>query len=471
MLTLLLPTWLKRLVAKIIFRRTPKEIRCPGCFQVVAAVPITPEALWDTRLDCHSCGTAFSHSVAFKTGSRSAPEQQIATISNRVEVARPTDSRIEVAEKEGVRGWHLPPRKGCNFLLGFGFIWTLFTLIFFSIFACAARTPGQDGPIWIVILMGGLFVLIGVGILFAGIRMSRIRHWVWVTADALMHEKQFFGTKRQIFQRSGIRSVELVVLYTQNYQPVHGIEIVGAEGKLRFGSGLSADDKVWLCQDIRRALGWDGAAAEAPEGSAAPKTAQRPFKSSFSIDRQPDGDCIINGGLGSQTTILIFVGLFFALVASFMIYNGPDIGFEDSPLPFRVFEMVFAVLWYVPLTAFALVGLAVCYTAFRLRQVGYELKANRNGVELEIRNGRGSVLHRHWPPQSVYSVQVRSISNSKNGPNAIGQQFVEIATADRTFSIGGDATEPELNAAVEAIVTAMEPWQQRANGMSQSGNT
>ncbi|MCP5559711.1 MAG: hypothetical protein H7A55_18340 [Verrucomicrobiaceae bacterium] len=466
MITLLLPAWLKRLMAKIIFRRQPKETRCPDCLQVVEAVPITAEALWDTRLDCPSCGAAFSYADTVKTGNRS--ERHIGTVSNRVEVARPTHSRIEVAEKEGVRGWHLPPRKGCNFLLGFGTVWTLFSSGLFSVFAFAGPASGQAEAKWVPLLMGGVFVVIGLGILYAGIRMSRIRHWIWVTDEALLHEQQFFGTRRQIYARNGIRSVELVVFYTQNYEPVHGIEIVGAEGKLRFGSGLDAEDKAWLCQDIRRTLGWEVAASEAPAAAVA---APPPSGSSFRIDRQADGSCALNGSFGSQTTILMLVGLFFAFIGGVMIYNGPQVGSESSPLPFKVFEVVFSLIWYLPLTAFALAGLAVSYTGYRLRRVRYEVRVDRNGVELEIWGGRNPIFYRHWPPQAIYSVQVRSSGNAKNGANAIGQQHVQIAVDGRIVSIGGDAREPQLHEATDAIIASLAPWQNRSTGLSQSAPT
>jgi hypothetical protein len=39
--------------------------------------------------------------------------------------------------------------------------------------------------------------------------------------------------------------------YQKNYRPVYGIEIKASNGKIRFGSALTEEEKSWLCWEIR----------------------------------------------------------------------------------------------------------------------------------------------------------------------------------------------------------------------------
>ncbi len=54
--------------------------------------------------------------------------------------------------------------------------------------------------------------------------------------------------------RDAIDSVAQSVFYLKNEMPVHGIEIRGRKRRLRFGSGLSTEEKSWLVGSLRREI-------------------------------------------------------------------------------------------------------------------------------------------------------------------------------------------------------------------------
>lgn len=88
------------------------------------------------------------------------------------------------------------------------------------------------------------FVLLGVGLLIAGMLQSFSSHVLSLDASGLVHERNVFGsTKRQFLPREDIVSVELERLYSQNRRPVYVIEIKGQSGRIRFGSALPPNEK------------------------------------------------------------------------------------------------------------------------------------------------------------------------------------------------------------------------------------
>ena len=179
MISLLLPRWIKSLLGKLLYRAKRRPMLCPDCGRNIPSPTISAEALWDSRVDCPECHATFSLLVTKNLAPSS--EERAAFTSERQELPKPDDTKIEVAEKDGVIGWRIPSKGGCNFFVFFGAIWLcITTTVFWAVFFgnAASGTPA------IPMLMACLFLAIGFIVLYVGIRMNRIQHWLWINAKA-----------------------------------------------------------------------------------------------------------------------------------------------------------------------------------------------------------------------------------------------------------------------------------------------
>lgn len=452
MISLLLPRWIKSLLGKLLYRAQRRPMLCPDCGRNIPSPTISPEALWDSRVDCPECHATFSLLVTKSLAPSS--EERAAFTSERQELPKPDDTKIEVAEKDGVIGWRIPSKGGCNFFVFFGAIWLcITTTVFWAVFFgnAASGTPA------IPMLMACLFLAIGFIVLYVGIRMNRIQHWLWITDTALLHEQKFILTKRRIFQRSSIQSVELVVVYTQNYEPVYGIEIVSSEGKLRLGTALRPADKAWLCQDIRRVLGLAEPAAIVASARNLSSTRLTPWGATIRIDSEL-GSCTLAGPIGSTGLAPVILAIIFAAFPAIMILNGPGfISTDHHPLPFLVFEWIFAIVWYVPLTLIMLLGLGIAWTAWRFRKTEYTIKTDHNGLVVQIRNSSHLMMEKHWPPSDIGDVKIRCATSSRQQPSqALIVHRLEVTLPDRILGIGYGGDLKQLKEAETALLTVLD---------------
>jgi hypothetical protein len=79
----------------------------------------------------------------------------------------------------------------------------------------------------------GVFTMIGLGVLYAGLREKHLRHCLSVGGGKVALSKQVFGKPREKSLASHtLTSVSLKEFYRQNYQPVYGIEIKGPDRKI-----------------------------------------------------------------------------------------------------------------------------------------------------------------------------------------------------------------------------------------------
>ncbi|MCB1227244.1 MAG: hypothetical protein KDK99_15610 [Verrucomicrobiales bacterium] len=445
MTPLLLPAWIRRLIGWLIqrlFRQNSKgsgPLTCPQCGQVLRHLPpIQPEALWDTRVDCPSCSSSFS--LLSMSAVENKPERRpIAT--------RPTHTTITEIKDQGSRLWKIPAKRGCNFLLVFATLWTLFSSLFLGV-ALMGKMEAASSP-WMIWLFPGFFIAIGIGLLYAGLRMSWTEHWLLVTDTHLVHQLQFLGRgKRKSFARAGVRSVELVVFYGQNYKPVYGIEIRAAEGKIRFGSSLTMDEKAWLCGEIRTELGLtdpqpsekDAANAERPSQTAPPTA----------VDWQvQDG----HGQIEIQTAgfkaakIVLVIALFMVVMIGFMMFAGSDFGIDDNPV-FRTIGFVSFLFWYGGLSILLSIVLIIAWLAVRLLRCQQRLRVTADGVVFQLRQGQQTVLERKWRRDEVAAVAVRPVMASRSNRGPWKQDYrLEVVVPDRIVGIGWGIAFTELEAA------------------------
>lgn len=137
---------------------------------------------------------------------------------------------------------------GCFATCWLGFM-ALFTGI--ALGSTKLRTP-QIGPI---LAFGGLFWLVGFGLLWAWIRGRFSTTFVLVEPDRLVMKTRLFGREkyREYLLNEESRA-QLVVAYTQNEQPVHAVSVSAPGKPAKFGTFLSQEEKSWLVERINRHL-------------------------------------------------------------------------------------------------------------------------------------------------------------------------------------------------------------------------
>ena len=80
------------------------------------------------------------------------------------------------------------------------------------------------------------------------------RHRVSVGGGRLTLRREMLGrVSEKSLSCAGITTLEQREFYKQNDQPVYGIEIKGAEGKIRFGTKLEEAEKAWLVVELTEA--------------------------------------------------------------------------------------------------------------------------------------------------------------------------------------------------------------------------
>ena len=113
----------------------------------------------------------------------------------------------------------------------------------------------RDMPEWALIPFFAVFYVIGFGFLYAGLREKYQRQRLTIGGGKVTLSKQMFGKSKEKSLSSGtLTFVSKKEFYKQNYQPVYGIEIKGSNGKLRFGSIITTEERAWLLADMKKTL-------------------------------------------------------------------------------------------------------------------------------------------------------------------------------------------------------------------------
>ena len=179
----------------------------------------------------------------------------------------------------GAVAWEVPPSGRSGGLMFFAILWNGFILLFTAVFGSAmlgGKLEG-DAPGWLAIPFLIPFWGVGIGLAYAVARIKFARHLVVVDSREVVLVRSLFGrAKRRALAREGLEAIEKREFYRQNYRPVHGVEVRGRGGKLRFGTALTEEEKDWLVADIRRTVWPTGAAAAAPSPAVAAAPAGPP---------------------------------------------------------------------------------------------------------------------------------------------------------------------------------------------------
>ncbi len=217
-------------------------VRCPKCR---TKQPAPKKA---SVVECSRCQYVFSIHEALTIDDNSSPPAP-------VDPDRPpTGTKItRLTPAPGIIGWQIPRSGRAGGLLLFATAWLGFITIFTVITLIAE--PDDSSSNLFMTLFTIPFWAVGFGMLYAGIRAKYSSVSIAVEADSVLMARVLFNrTSRRTLSRKTLTSVDTQVFYTQNYQPVYGIEIRGPDGKIRFGTMLSEEEKHWLVADIKRTI-------------------------------------------------------------------------------------------------------------------------------------------------------------------------------------------------------------------------
>lgn len=400
------------------------ELACPECGGAAGDLP----ASWDLLMVCPTCGGRASLSEWATT---SSPEKKV-WMSDQPPAG--TKIRRETLGSETVT-WHIPAVGKFGFFLFFALFWLLITGAVSGGFLIAFLTGGKiegDMPEWLLIPFFGIFWAVGLGMLYAAFRQKYMRHTVTFERDQITLRKEMFGkTSEKSLARSSITSVAQKEFYQQNYQPVYGIEIRGADGKLRFGSGLTAEEKVWLVSDFNQVLNGEENTGndQTTKGLAPIKVGTR--KSVFSV-------AIPKPGVGSVISSLVFAlfGIGFVCIGIFLIdgesFPESQKGVEKafSWVSF-LFANGFRTIWILFCSIFAFIGIGMTYST--LRAIKKDRRIEGNEAEISIRTYRNGLIldDRSFPRNQVHDIR-GTVSGSSNNKS---MKRVELIVGDKAEKI------------------------------------
>lgn len=266
-------------------------LACPQCGMVCSRLPTELDAV----IACPHCahfGSVAEWLASQRDGARIGRADVIPAQTDIVRQQNPTE-----------KTWEIPPTGRSGGLLPFGWAFTAFAVVLTPVLVGLAWTSGPDSlPPFLLVLFLLPWWAVGLVCLYFGYRARNARYRVRIGDGQFTLTREWLGrTKVETLPLSEVRSIEQSTFYTRNYQPVRGVEVRGAHGKLRFGSSLREEEKAWLVADFQQALRPSAPTASAPDGTAPPASANHGFgrEENFSIV-VPD-----SGGIG---TTLVVVG-------------------------------------------------------------------------------------------------------------------------------------------------------------------
>lgn len=455
MSVLILPRWQRALTRWFINRKKSRTTvlgLCPGCHEESLRAPRQySRHLWNMVITCPRCGHISPFAEVTFGGSMSI-EEGITT--GTVHPSRSKDCHIACEQVGTTRTWKLPAKGGWSFLLTFACIWLAFSMFFF-----VAATLSSTGPELFVIC---LFPIIGIGLFVAGLRQLYTRHVIILDTVELVHVAEFVGKpKRKSFPRETITGVDLVVFYSQNYQPVYGIEVRAGKRRLRFGSALSMDDKRWFCADLKRALNVQEGASGLPVKAPPPVTdASRPA-GALEIQELPQG-CIIQVPPAPFSKWPIIGGLVFAASAAVMLFLVSDFPLANSDSSPGLFGWVwngFSLFWMAFVALFGLMGLSVTNAGLRARRIHQRITATSEALQVIEKCGREEI-ETLVPATEVRDVRVSPflvVTTRVNNRPPTKKRYHRgvIILSDHAIGFGAGCDLHELRTAVTTLNAAL----------------
>ncbi|MFK7851025.1 MAG: hypothetical protein AB8D78_08615 [Akkermansiaceae bacterium] len=311
-------------------------------------------------------------------------------------------------------------------------------------------------PEWAIIPFFGIFWAVGLGTLYVAIRNKYMCYRLSVGGGEVTLRKEMFGrTKDRSLDLSSIKSVSKQVFYSQNYTPVYGIEIRGADGKLRFGTVLSDEEKAWLVSEVKEmTLGGSSSKANEPGGGSIlePIKLKQP-KSVFSVAIPAPGKAVIIGPL-----LFVAMGVVFVCLGIFVIEGKPLPDSEQSQGAEYVFDLFFTLftdgfrtVWILFSSVFAIIGISMSVWVIRRRNK--DLRIEGNEAQISIRNyRRGLVLEdRSFARHEVSDIRASNSGHNNGKP----MKRVELIVGGRAEKIASWMDGADADAIVEEVRSAL----------------
>jgi hypothetical protein len=221
---------------------------CPRCghqFNPFANREITSWSDFTQPCTCPKCGSSFTVKELTRTHEHdnANPEGPF---------QRPPESRIERRSEAGDRlTFHIPSAGRWGIWL---FLAILVNIIIWPVFLGTIENMKVKGFDLTSFLFVSFFAICGIRLAYEALRHRFGSTTLELGPETIRLQRSLFRTTRNHHvPAAGVRTVSKVLFYTQNYQPVYGIEI-DAGRRIRFGSSLTDDEKNWLCWEIREYL-------------------------------------------------------------------------------------------------------------------------------------------------------------------------------------------------------------------------
>jgi uncharacterized membrane protein len=423
-------------------------LRCPDCGSPAGDLPNH----WDEVMACKSCGARAS----LGEWAGSYDSEQRAGFADQPPAG--TKIRRETIGDDQVI-WHIPAVGKFGFFLFFAIFWLLITGAvsggFLLAFITGKKIDG-DGPGWLIIPFFGLFWAVGLGMLYAAFRNKYMKHTVTFGGERITLKKDMFGrTSEKSLARSSVSSVSQKEFYQQNYKAVYGIEIRGSEGKLRFGSALSAEDKSWLVADFKRVL----ARREKSESVQETGDASRGLapikvgtgKSPFSIAIPKPGASAVIGSL-----IFAIMGIGFVCIGIFLIEGEPmpeELQGRHGGFEWFFFLMAngFRTFWILFCSVFAVIGIGMTCSTLRARGKDRRIEGDEEKVSIRTYRKGLTVENRSFPRNLVHDIR-GAYSGSSNGNT---KKRVELVVGNKTEKIASWMDGDMADRLIEEVRTAL----------------
>lgn len=238
-------------------RAAAMERDCPNCgkkFKPYAGREFTSWSEFNQSCTCPNCGRSYTiEELARK------PEEREA--NPKGPFARPPESRIERRQPAPHQvAFHLPAYGRWGPWLLLAIVWNIFTWPVIRGFLENIGARENKLPL---VLGTSLFVAAGIGLIYVALRHRYGSTLLELTPGTIRLQRTLLGAKRtHEVLTSDVCNISKVVFYSQNYQPVYGIEIAASRRRLRFGSTLTDDEKNWLCWEIQEYVRVHGGHAE-----------------------------------------------------------------------------------------------------------------------------------------------------------------------------------------------------------------
>ena len=448
------PPWWHRPV-RFVLERKLRNLPAPLCRSCSNPIPVPTtltDDLWDALVLCPHCGAGCS---LLALGNRSDE-----TVLPPPATALPEDSTISADSSPASNHWNIPARKRLNFILVFGTIWLLFTSIF--LWAFLSDKSDSNTPGWVLGIFVSVFVAIGLGTFFAGLRMAFVSYDLTIANGQFTYSQHLFGGSKHItVSLNSIQSVELTEFYQQNYRPVHGIEIRSSEGKIRFGSQLSVPEKQVLTAQLKAAL----LPQTLPPITPATHLPSPSSPPAFAIPLAPDGVLRIESQ-GRWHPTLILPALFIFAVTSLMLSQGIRMlfntvapGSSDPPGVFRFLSSAFMIFWCSGPLLGVLVSSSLLFLAWKLRFSHQLIEISRSSIT-RTKSSRSSSSSESWDLRELRQTIVVPISATNNSPAYRG----EIILNSSVLPFGWHRPKPELDAFAAAANQFIPPTPSPPNG-------